>query len=73
MVRHVKFRDLEGVAALILQGLELLTADAQQLAEILLLGFVAVGFVCHFCSPPLYIANAGRHAPRTQRSIFSMR
>ena len=50
VVCHVEFRDLERVAALVLQGLELLTADAQQLAEFLLLGVVAVGFVCHFAA-----------------------
>ena len=73
VVRHVEFCDLEGVAALILQGLELLTADAQQFTQVLLLCLVAVGFVCHFAALLCILPMRTHCAPCVQRSILSMR
>jgi len=73
VVRHVEFCDLEGVVALILQGLELLTADAQQFTQVLLLCLVAVGFVCHFAALLCILPMRTHCAPCVQRSILSIR
>ena len=57
MVGHIKLGNGERVAALVLQSLQLVAADAQQLAHILGLGLfvhVAVGLVCHNAASFVY-------------------
>ena len=46
---HVKLGDLEGIAALVLQCLQLVAADLEQLAQLLLFGGIGhIGILlCH--------------------------
>ena len=57
VVGHIKPGNSERVAALVLQSLQLVAADAQQLAHVLGLGLfvhVAVGLVCHNAASFVY-------------------
>ena len=71
MMGHVKLGDLEGIAALVLQSLQLVPADLEQFAQLLL--FVGVGhigiLICH--NGLLISASIGDRG--SYRSILSTR
>ena len=69
---HVKLCDLEGIAALVLQCLQLVAADLEQLAQLLL--FAGVGHIgILLCHNGLLISSASIADRGGYRSILSTR